>query len=117
MVKKVTRKKSKTPYQRELAKLKKEKVKRLKQRKVLLARKKEIEEIKKIKREINKLKGVGTKRAVAKRLGLTGAKTAGKYSWKGLKMAGKFVKGVVEREAAAQDREAAMEMRRRKRKR
>lgn len=103
----MAKRKTKTSYQRELAKLKVEKAKSLKSRAQLLERQKEMEEVKKIKRDIAKLKGAGTKRAVMKRVGKKIGSDAGRVGWKGLKVASKFVKNVVEAEAREQDRERA----------
>ena len=96
----VKRKKSKTILQRELTKLKKEKEE-------VAAKRKEIEEIREIKRDIAKLKGAGTKRRVAAQVAKKIGTDVSKVGWKGLKMAGKFVKNVIEAEAREQARDRA----------
>ncbi len=108
------KKSKKNSLQRELAKLKKDKVKTAKLRKQLLSRAKEIEEIRKLQREVRSLKGVGTKRRVAKQVATRIGKDAGKVGWKGLKFAGTFVKNVIQAEVKEQDRERAMARRKRK---
>lgn len=107
MPKKKPRKKSKSSYQSEIAKLKKEKEKALKQRKELLERKRELEELREYKREIAELKGIGTKRRVAAQVGKKLGKDAGRVGLKGLKMAGKFAKNIIEAEQREQARERA----------
>lgn len=61
-----------------------------------------------LKRDIAKLKGVGTKRETAKRVAKMVSKDVGRVGWKGLKVAGKFVKNVLEAEAREQARERQM---------
>jgi len=109
----MVKKKTSAQLKRELATLRKGKAKRLELKKKLLARQKEVDEIRKINQEIRQLKGVGTKRAVAKRIGATGAS----YLWKASKAVGKYTKKKLQEEAAAQDRmEAAQRAKRRKKK-
>ena len=114
MAKKVTRKQSTTSLQKEIAKLKKLKKEAQERKALFAARAKQIKEINALRAESRALKGVGTKRRVAKGLAITGGKTAGKYGWKGLKAVGKFAKNVVEAEAREQSKERAKRKRKRK---
>ena len=107
MVKKKTKKRSKTTYQSEIARLKREKEKALLLKKKLQVRKKEIEELRELKREVASLKGVGTKRRAAGQITKKLGKEFGSTAWKGLKVAGKFAKERLEAEARSQDMERA----------
>ncbi len=101
--------KSKTSLQREVAKLKERKKKALKSKKDLIYRQREINEIKELEREIDFLKGVGTKKRLAREVSMKMGKHAGQLGWKGLKNVGKFVKNVIEAEARDQARDRARE--------
>lgn len=114
MAKKKPVKKSKTSYQSELAKLKKEKEKALKIRNDLIKRQKEMQEIRELKREVANLKGVGTKRRIAANVGKKLGRDVGRVGWKSIKTAGKYAKAYLEREARAQDRDRAAAQKRKK---
>lgn len=94
---------NKSKLQREVARLKEKKKKALNQRKQLLDRQKEMNEIKALEKEVAFLKGVGSKRRVAKEVGVRLGKQAGSFGWKGLKFAGKLVKGAVMAEVKRQE--------------
>lgn len=107
MAKKKPVKRSKTSYQSELAKLKKEKEKALKIRNDLIKRQKEMQEIRELRREVANLKGAGSKRRIAANVGKKLGKDVGRVGWKGIKTASKYAKAYLEREARAQDRDRA----------
>lgn len=91
----------------ELANLREKKRKAIKHKGQLLARQKEMHEIRELEKEVEFLKGVGTKRRIAKEVGMRLGKQAGSFGWKGLKFAGKVVKGVVMAEVKRQAVEKA----------
>lgn len=105
----MVKKKSRTQYQRQIAELKKKKVAALKTKKELTARGKEMQEIRELERDIASLKGVGSKRRIAKEVGMRLGKDVGRVGWKGLKFAGGFVKNVIEAEAREQARDREKE--------
>ncbi len=77
----------------------------LKSKKQLLLKQKEINEIRQLERDIADLEGVGTKRRMAKEVGMRLGKQASSVGWKGLKLAGGFVRNVIEAEAREQARD------------
>ena len=94
---------NKSKLQREVARLKEKKKKALNQRKQLLNRQKEINEIRALEKEVEFLKGVGSKKRIAKEVGTRMAKQAGRFGWKGLKIAGRIAKNVVMAEVKRQE--------------
>lgn len=101
------KKKSVTSLQRQVAKLKEKKRKALKEKKQLVNRQREINEIRQLEKEIEFLKGVGSKRRIAKEVSVKMGKQAGKLGWKGLKFAGRIVRARLEAEAREQARDRA----------
>lgn len=105
----MVKKKSRTQYQRQIAELKKKKAKALKTKKELTARGREMQEIRELERDIASLKGVGSKRRIAKEVGMRLGKDAGKVGWKGLKFVGRVAKNIIEAEAREQARDREQE--------
>ena len=95
--------KSLAKLRQEAAMLKKRKEKAEKQKGQLLSRQRELNEIKQLEKEIKFLEGVGSNKRIAKEVGVKLGKQAGHFGLKGLKIAGKLVKGAVMAEVKRQE--------------